>query len=158
MKIIGLVVISLIFISCTINRTLSKYQSGVEFNSLAKKKDAKVKLVSGEELSVKNISYDGQIFSFDRDSVSSGTITIDSVQCVDIYKTKRILTALKYFGSGLVISYSCGIASMFIADSDEKIWAENAIALGYLCTAGFTVKGAVKGVDAHFEIVNWKRE
>jgi len=47
---------------------------------------------------------------------------------------------------------------MFIADSDEKIWAENAIALGYLCTAGFMVKGAVKGVDAHFEIVNWKRE
>ncbi|MBN2857442.1 MAG: hypothetical protein JXN63_03485 [Candidatus Delongbacteria bacterium] len=150
--------VTVFFLSCTIDRTLSKYQSGEEFNSLAKKKDAKVKLISGKELPVKNISYDGEIFSFDRDETQPGTLPVDSVQSIEIYKTKRFITALKYAGTGLVISYLSGIAAMTIASSDEKIWAERVIGIGFLCTTGMTVRGAVKGVEAHYEIVNWKKE
>lgn len=158
MKIIGLIVISLIFISCTIDRTLSKYQSGDEFNSIAREKEASVKLVNGQELTVKNMSYDGEIFKFDPGDSKIELISVDSVKSIDIYRAKRFMTALKYAGAGLVVSYLSGITAMTIASSDEKIWAERVIGIGYLCTVGFTVKGAVKGVDAHFEIVNWKRE
>ncbi|HOO29155.1 MAG TPA: hypothetical protein PLU43_11885 [Lachnospiraceae bacterium] len=157
MRYIAFIIIFIMTVSCTINRTLSKYQSGEEFNSLAENKDAKVKLVGGEVIPVKNISYDGEIFRFNLDSLTKGSLQVDSVANIDIYKAKRVMTALKYLGTGVVVSILSGITAMFIADSDEKIWAEKTIALGFLCTAGFTVKGAVRGVEAHFKIVNWKK-
>jgi|GEM_PF-5816964 len=158
MRYIAFIIIFFLTVSCTINRTLSKYQSGKEFNSLAENKEATLRMVSGKELQIRNVNYDGEVFSFDIDSVQTGTLQVDSVANIDIYKTKRVMTALKYLGSGVVVSILSGITAMLIADSDEKIWAEKTIAVAFLCTAGLTVKAAVKGVEAHFEIVDWKKE
>ncbi len=116
MKILIIALTALLILSCSGRRTLSKHESGRDFNIAAENRGANVILVRGDTLVVENLHYGQGKFVYGKEHEDS--LSFEEVNSILFYKIFPVQTAFKAALFTIALGFAVGITSDILLESE----------------------------------------